>query len=81
MAKWPQKWGWAEHALEQVNAMGGFIHHKRLLGLTLGRLGPTHFLWQCGGFGLMMPIALVDEVFGQVQVGDVIHDIVFWTIA
>ena len=29
----------------------------------------------------MVLIVLVDEVFGQVQVGDVIPDIVFWTIA
>ena len=81
MAKWLQKWCSAEHALERVNAMGGFIYYKRLPGLTLGRLGPTVFFWPCGVSGLMVPIVLVDEVFSQVQVGDVIPDIVFWTIA
>ena len=29
----------------------------------------------------MILIVLVDKVFGQVQVGDVIPDIVFWIIA
>ena len=56
---------------------GVFIHHRRLLGLMLGQLGPTAFFWQCEGSGLMVPIVLVDKIFGQVQVSDVISDIVF----
>ena len=72
-----QKWGCAKHALKQVNAIVGFIHHRRLPGLALGWLGSTASPWPCEGFGLMVPIVLVDEVFGQVQVGDVIPDIMF----
>ena len=60
---------------------GVFIPHKQLPELMLGRPGPIAFLWPCGGSGLMVLIVLVDKVFGQVQVGDVIPDIVFWTIA
>ena len=61
--------------------MVGFIHHKRLPGLTLGWSGPTASLWLCEGFDLMVPIVLVDKVFGQVQVGDVIPDFMFWAVS
>ena len=61
--------------------MEGCIHHRRLLVLTLGQLGPTASFWPWEGFGLMVPIVLVNKVFGQVQVDDVIPNIMFWTIA
>ena len=61
--------------------MVGFIHHRRLLELTLSRSGLTASLWLCEGSGLMVPIVFVNKVFDQVQVGDVISDIMFWTLA
>ena len=59
----------------------GCIHHRRLPGLALGKLGPMASLWLYEGSGPMVPVVPVDKVFGGVQVGDVIPDIMFWTIA